>query len=214
MWWVSRARIPCGSPLSKKHTTCTYTHLCSRQAHYPPPPPSQLPFMTLHLLLSGCRASCAIHISNPDWHAVKIHQHGLHLAQVPHCHHFGPPLLPPFFLQPAQPPTRAPLKPLEKTHLSQSVAEQDVSLGEKVSLWVSVHFSNGGCFFMRGCVSVREYLCVVRDVWGVCNNNGKKKKWRWYSMLTNHANVSSDLWNRSEMQAKWWGCKVSVFWRD
>lgn len=123
-------------------------------------------------------------------------------------------LLPPFFLQPAQPPTRAPLKPLEKTHLSQSVAEQDVSLGEKVSLWVSVHFSNGGCFFMRGCVSVREYLCVVRDVWGVCNNNGKKKKWRWYSMLTNHANVSSDLWNRSEMQAKWWGCKVSVFWRD
>ncbi|KAJ4939376.1 hypothetical protein JOQ06_028825, partial [Pogonophryne albipinna] len=46
-------------------------------------------------------------------------------------------------------PTHPPLVSQEKTHLSQSVSEQDVSWGEKVSSRVSVHCCDGGCFFTR-----------------------------------------------------------------
>lgn len=136
MWWVRRARTPCGFLLCNTHTP-TYAH-----THITPTP---LP-TTATSAAAPYDPSCSpeLYQSAPtdqrasDWQAVKIHQHGLHLAQVPHRHHLRNPH-PPF-----SPESQ------EKTHLSQSVSEQDVSWGEKVSSRVSVHCCDGGCFFHKG----------------------------------------------------------------
>lgn len=50
---------------------------------------------------------------------------------------------------PQKPPPTLLFMSQEKTHLSQSVSEQDVSWGEKVSSRVTVHCCDGGCFFTR-----------------------------------------------------------------
>lgn len=50
---------------------------------------------------------------------------------------------------PQKPPPALLSMSQEKTHLSQSVSEQDVSWGEKVSSRVTVHCWDGGCFFTR-----------------------------------------------------------------
>lgn len=50
---------------------------------------------------------------------------------------------------PQKPPPALLFMSQEKTHLSQSVSEQDVSWGEKVSSRVTMHCCDGGCFFTR-----------------------------------------------------------------